>query len=207
MTNPAGLRSLSFSGNARRAFRHRSSGRSSEDDDDVRTKSSDRRGEMRGASWSGSTSTRERRRKRLKADVSIEVADSTRGGRLFRMSFGQGSLSWDTPGFRAHRVELFASARGDFAGSLPGQRWSAFWREGYTPDVRRFSSSAAHASCTGQVGYLIPIPQVSARPSGGSQRVRACSRRQRMGRGREPELRVEFTRWSAAFPCSRCGLL
>jgi hypothetical protein len=96
---------------------------------------------------------------RLRADLSLEAADSTVAGD-FSYVFGQGSLSWDTPGFRAHRVELFALARGDFAGTLPGQRWSAFGGRGTLPtfDVLRFRGPRL---LYGQVGYLIPIPQVS----------------------------------------------
>jgi hypothetical protein len=94
--------------------------------------------------------------RRLEATARFEWADSSLAGD-FSFLFGEGSVYWLTPGPGSHEIELFALARGDLAGSLPRQRWTAFGGRATLPtyDLLGFYGPRV---VYGQVSYLIPIP-------------------------------------------------
>lgn len=97
---------------------------------------------------------------RLAGRVLIQGADSSVAGD-FSYLLGEIRARWTTPGLASHEVDLFGVARGDLAGSLPGQRWTGFGGRATLPtfDILQFRGPRV---VYGQVGYTIPIEALEA---------------------------------------------
>lgn len=68
----------------------------------------------------------------LRARARVEGADSTAAGD-FSYLFAEGRVRWAAPLPPGHTVSVHLSARGDLAGGLPRQRWSAVGGPGTLP--------------------------------------------------------------------------
>ncbi|MEE9207115.1 MAG: hypothetical protein V3U67_01880 [Gemmatimonadota bacterium] len=85
----------------------------------------------------------------------LEVADSAAGGMASFALVGI-RAQWKPPAPSNHRIELFGMARGDIAGTLPGQRWTGFGGRGTLPTftpLAFFGPRAVYARAT----YMVPI--------------------------------------------------
>lgn len=121
-----------------------------------------------GSTWSAALAVSADRRTgetgRLAGKVLLEGADSTLAGD-FSYLLGEVTARWRTPGFGAHELDIFALARGDLAGTLPGQRWTGFGGRATLPtfDVMEFRGPRV---VYGHVGYAIPLEALRAGPLG-----------------------------------------
>jgi hypothetical protein len=97
---------------------------------------------------------------RLIGGLRLQVADSTLAGD-FTYVLGEVTARWQTPGFGSHEVDVLALARGDLAGTLPGQRWTGFGGRATLPtfDVMEFRGPRM---VYGHAGYSIPIQVLRA---------------------------------------------
>lgn len=117
-----------------------------------------------GATWSATLAVSADRQTgqsgRLVGRILLEGADSTVAGD-FSYLLGEVAARWETPGFASHQVDLFAMARGDLAGELPGQRWTGFGGRATLPTfaVMRFRGPRVVYA---HVGYAIPIEPLQA---------------------------------------------
>lgn len=111
-----------------------------------------------GTTWSAEASLTYRRRRagsRLTAGVRAEVADSTVAGD-FSFVLGEARLAWRRPAFQGHFLELYAIARGDLAGSLPRQRWSAIGGSGTLPTLAVLERRGGRMFFTSAT-YVVPV--------------------------------------------------
>ncbi len=92
---------------------------------------------------------------RLVGRAFLEAADSSVAGD-FSYLLGEIRARWTTPGFSSHRLDVFALARGDLAGDLPGQRWTGFGGRATLPTLGAVEFRGPRV-VYGQVGYSIPI--------------------------------------------------
>lgn len=97
---------------------------------------------------------------RLEGRVLLEGADSTLAGD-FSYVLGEVQGRWKTAGFGSHEVDLFALARGDLAGTLPGQRWTGFGGRATLPTFGVMEFRGPRVTY-GHVGYTIPIEALRA---------------------------------------------
>lgn len=91
----------------------------------------------------------------LKAHALLEGADSTVAGD-FSFLLGEARASWKGELYAGHELELFGIVRGDLAGRLPAQRWSALGGSGTLPtaDVLEFRGPRL---AFGRARYLVPL--------------------------------------------------
>lgn len=92
---------------------------------------------------------------RFGAELSLEGADSTIAGD-FSFLLGEASLAWESGAFLDHAIELYGIGRGDLAGSLPRQRWSAIGGRGTLPTVPVLALDGPRL-VYGEATYLVPI--------------------------------------------------
>lgn len=112
-----------------------------------------------GETWSVTLALDIRRRagaSRLQARVAGEAADSTVGGD-FSFLLGEARVLWETPLPAGHGLELFAIGRGDLAGTLPRQRWSAIGGRMTLPTFPTLGLRGPRLAF-GQATFLVPVP-------------------------------------------------
>lgn len=103
-------------------------------------------------------------RSSVSAEGLVEMADSSIAGD-FSFVLGEARVRWLTPAFAGHRVDVFAIARGDLGGRLPGQRQSGFGGRATLPTLAVLSRRGPRL-LFGQASYLIPISFLSLGPLG-----------------------------------------
>lgn len=91
----------------------------------------------------------------LRARMRLEGADSTAAGD-FSYLFAEGHLRWVAPLPPGHTVSLHLSARGDLAGRLPRQRWSAAGGPGTLPTFPVLSLRGPRLAMAA-VRYRVPV--------------------------------------------------
>jgi hypothetical protein len=96
----------------------------------------------------------------LVGKVLLEGADSTLAGD-FTYVLGEVTARWKTAGFGSHELDIFALARGDLAGTLPGQRWTGFGGRATLPTYSVMALRGPRV-VYGHVGYAIPIGALKA---------------------------------------------
>ena len=111
-----------------------------------------------GDIWSVAVSAAFNRRTsggRLGAELSLEGADSTIAGD-FSFLLAEASAAWEDGGFLDHRVEVYGIGRGDLAGTVPRQRYSAIGGRGTLPTLPVLALDGPRL-LYGQATYLVPI--------------------------------------------------
>ena len=125
-----------------------------DDDDDVRPNPPVDVGET----VSGIFSLTHRTRKGepgLNARVLLEGATSDVAGD-FSFLLGELRARWDHPTIAGQQLKAFVEARGDLAGSLPRQRWSALGGVGTLPTFRALEFRGPRL-LYGQLSYFLPL--------------------------------------------------
>lgn len=115
-----------------------------------------------GRLWSATASLSWARRAgswRLDARAGVEAADSSVAGD-FSFLQGEARVKGRTSAIPGIRLEFFALARGDLAGRLPPQRWSALGGSGTLP-TRPTLGARGPRLLFGQVTAVVPLVPVS----------------------------------------------
>lgn len=111
-----------------------------------------------GTTWSATAAVAYRRggpKRGLLLSLSAEAADSAVAGD-FSFLRGELRLAWRRPLVPVGRLEVIAIARGDLAGRLPRQRWSAVGG-GHTLPTLRALSRRGERLLYGQAGLSLPV--------------------------------------------------
>lgn len=95
---------------------------------------------------------------RLRGSLDVEAADSSVAGD-FSYLLGRAHLGWTLPLPNDHRIDAELVGRGDLAGSLPRQRWSAVGGPGTLPTFPVLSVRGPRLLMAAAT-YRIPVPQL-----------------------------------------------
>lgn len=101
---------------------------------------------------------------RLFTQARLEVADADVAGD-FTYTLGELRAAWQRPMPAAHVLELFAIARGDLAGALPRQRWSALGGWATLPTLTNLELRGPRLAFV-QATYLVPLELLRIDPLG-----------------------------------------
>jgi hypothetical protein len=115
-----------------------------------------------GTLWSARTRVGYRRRAgtwRLDAWLGAEAADSSVAGD-FSFLLGEARVSGRTEAIPGFQLEFFGIARGDLAGTLPGQRWSGLGGTGTLPTLSVLPLRGPRL-LFGQATLLFPLDVIS----------------------------------------------
>jgi hypothetical protein len=111
-----------------------------------------------GDTWSAILGVTYRQRTatgRIVVQAVLEAADSTVAGD-FSFLLGDVRVRWRGQVVSGHQLDLFGVARGDLAGSVPGQRWSAFGGRVTLPTLPILSRRGPRL-VYGQATYAVPV--------------------------------------------------
>lgn len=101
---------------------------------------------------------------RLFTQVGLEVADADVAGD-FTYTLGEVRAAWRRPVPPTHLLELFVIARGDLAGALPRQRWSAIGGWATLPTLTNLELRGPRLAFA-QATYLVPLDLLRIEPLG-----------------------------------------
>jgi len=134
---------------------------------------------------------------RVETRAGVEAADSTVAGD-FSFLVGEARLSGRTEGIPGVRLDFFALARGDLAGTAPPQRWSAIGGSGTLPTRPTLESRGARL-LFGQVTLSVPISGVSVPALGSPGIFVRDAIGSAWGKGESPRFRDNVTVGVRAF--------
>jgi len=127
----------------------------------------------------------------IAARVKLEGADSTVAGD-FSFLLGEAKVSWSGRALAHHRLEIFAIGRGDLAGRLPRQRWSAFGGLGTLPTFPVLDQRGARM-VFGRFTYLIPLSGIRVALAGSPQLFVREAIGSAWGEGQKPHFEQNVT--------------